>query len=153
MNKAKDSGYAPLHTAVERGHIDVAIFLVESGLADSTARTRRGRLQMDLATNTAMRQAIVNEETRRRDHGYKRAVIPNPTAAELANMQLLLGGDDEGQGQGQAIANAVAENVGQGQGSASASAVAEEDDDDSGSDEPHEEAYWRSLKRKRSKES
>ena len=71
----------------------------------------------------------------RRDHGYKRAVIPFPTAAELAAMQLLHEGDDEGQGQGQA----------------SASAVAEEDDDDSGSDEEHEVAYLRSLKRQRTK--
>ena len=89
----------------------------------------------------------------RRDHGYKRAVIPFPTAAELAAMQLLHEGDDDDEGQGQASANVVAEGEGQGQGQgqASASAVADEDDDDSGSDEEHEVAYLKSLKRQRTK--
>ena len=98
------------------------------------------RLPIDIAANEAVKQLIRDEEIRRRDHGYKRAVIPNPTAAELASMQLLHEGDDEG--------------VGQGQASASANAVAEEeeeDDDDSGSDEEHEVAYLRSLKRQRTK--
>ena len=81
-----------------------------------------------------IKQLICDEEIRRRDHGYKRAVLPNPTAAERANGYLAcLGGEDEGQGQ------------------ASANAVAEEDDDDSGSDEEHEVAYLKSLKRKRTK--
>ena len=64
----------------------------------------------------------------------RRAVLPNPTAAERANGYLAcLYSEDEGQGQ------------------ASANAVAEEDDDDSGSDEPHEVAYLQSLKRQRTK--
>ena len=123
----------PLHIAVGNGHIDVAVCLLERGMADLNARTIGGRCPMDLATNEAMRQAIVNEEIRRRDHGFRRAVLPNPTAAERANGYLAcLEGETEGQGQ------------------ASASAVAEEEDDDSGSDEEHEVAYRRSLlKRKR----
>ena len=97
-----------------------------------------------------MRQAIVNEEIRRRDHGFRRAVFSNPTAAERANGYLAcLGEEDEGQGQ--ASASTVAEGESQGQGQASASATAEEDDDDSGSDEEHEVAYLKSLKRQRTK--
>ena len=97
-----------------------------------------------------IKQLICDEEIRRRDHGYKRAVLPNPTAAERANGYLAcLGGDDEGQGQ--ASASAVAEGADEGQGQASASATAEEDDDDSGSDEEHEVAYLKSLKRQRTK--
>ena len=123
----------PLHIAVANGHIDVAVCLMERGMADLNARTIYGRRPMDLARDEAMRQAIVNEEIRRRDHGFRRAVLPNPTAAERANGYLAcLEGETEGQGQ------------------ASASAVAEEEDDDSGSDEEHEVAYRRSLlKRKR----
>ena len=106
------------------------------------------RLPIDIAANEAVKQLIRDEEIRRRDHGYKRAVIPNPTAAELASMQLIHEGDDEGVGQ--ASAGAVAEGVGQGQ--ASAHAVAEEkEDDDSGSDEEHEVAYQNSLKKQRTK--
>ena len=125
----------PLHIAVRNGHIDVAVCLMERGMADLNARTTAGQRPMDLAPNEAMRQAIVNEEIRRRDHGFRRAVLPNPTAAERANGYLAcLEGETEGQGQA----------------SASASAVTEEDDDDSGSDEEHEVAYRRSLlKRKR----
>ena len=56
--------------------------------------------------------------------------------------RLLLGVEDVAVGVGQ----------GQGHGQASANAVVEkEDDDDSGSDEVHELAYLRSLKRQRTK--
>ena len=124
----------PLHIAVREGHTDVAVCLMERGMADLNARTSDGQRPMDFAINEEMRQAIVNEEIRRRDHGFRRAVLPNPTAAERANGYLAcLGGEDEGQGQ------------------ASASATAEEDDDDSGSDEEHEVAYLKSLKRQRTK--
>ena len=136
VDKATTDNYGrqtPLHAAVRNDHIDIAVCLMERGMADLNARTIRGRRPMDLAPNEAMRQAIVNEEIRRRDHGFRRAVLPNPTAAERANGYLAcLEGETEGQGQ------------------ASASAVAEEEDDDSGSDEEHEVAYRRSLlKRKR----
>ena len=103
-------------------------------------------------TNEAIEQLIRDEEIRRRDHGYKRAVIPNPTPAEQASIErarLEAMGETEGDGQGQASASAVAE--GEGQGQARAGAVADEDDDDSGSDEEHEVAYLKSLKRQRTK--
>ena len=99
----------------------------------------RTRDPMDLARNEEMRQAIINEEERRRNHGYRRAVIPNPTPAEQASLDRAAEGQSQEQGQDQ------------NQGQASASAVAEEDDDDSGSDEEHEVAYLKSLKRQRSK--
>ena len=85
VNKATTAGTGfttPLHTAVGNNHIDVAVCLMERGMADLNARTTDGRRPMDHATNEAMRQAIVNEEKRRRDHGFKRSVIPpNPTTA------------------------------------------------------------------------
>ena len=52
-------------------------------MADMNAST--GRRPIDLARDDEMRQAIVNEEKRRRDLdlSFKRAVIPpNPTTAE-----------------------------------------------------------------------
>ena len=124
----------PLHVANVNDHIDVAVCLMECGMADLNARNIIGQCPMDLALNDEMRQAIVNEEIRRRDHGFRRAVLSNPTAAERANGYL-----------------ACLENEVVGQGQASANAVAEEDDDDSGSDEEHEVAYRRSLKRRRTK--
>ena len=102
--------------------------------ASLTVRDGDGFLPIDMTDDEAIKQLIRDEEIRRRDHGFRRAVLPNPTAEERANGYLAcLYNEDEGQGQG------------------SASAVAEEDDDDSGSDEPHEVAYLQSLKRQRSK--
>ena len=127
VNKATtdDIGrYTPLHIAVQNGHIDAVICLMERGMADMNARNTAGQRPMDLAPNEAMREAIVNEEKRRRDHGFKRAVLPS---------------------------NALSLAVTEGEGQASAHAVAEEDDDDSGSDEVHEVAYLRSLKRQNTK--
>ena len=107
--------------------------------APLTARTTYGRLPIDVAANEAIKQLIRDEEDRRRNHGYKRAVIPNPTAAEqAASKRARLGDDeddeeeDEGEGEGE----------GQGQAQASAVAAAEEDDgendDSASSDEDHE---------------
>ena len=94
--------------------------------------TATGRLPIDMATDEAIKQLIRDEEIRRRDHGFRRAVLPNPTAAERGNGYLAcLYSEDKGQA------------------SANTNAVAEEDD--SGSDEPHELAYLESLKRQRSK--
>ena len=124
----------PLHAAVLLDHIDVAVCLMQRGMADLNARNIIGQHPIDLAPNEAMRQAIVNEEIRRRDHGFRRAVLPNPTAEERANGYL-----------------ACLEPESQGQGQASACAVAEEEDDDSGSDEEHEVAYRKSQKRQRTK--
>ena len=138
--------HTPLHIAVQQGHVDVAVCLMEHGMANLNARTRDGQCPMDLATNEEMRQAITNEEIRRRDHGFRRAVLPNPTPAERASGYLAcLDGDQD-----QVVGNAVTEGGG-GHGQASANSVAEEDDDDSGSDEEHEVEYLKSLKRQRTK--
>ena len=104
-----------------------------------TARlTATGSSPIDVAANETIKQLIRDEEISRRDHGFRRAVLPNPTAAERANGYLACHySEDDG--------------AGQGQGLASANAVAEEEDDDSGSDEPHEVAYLKSLKRHRNK--
>ena len=49
-------------------------------MADLNARTSHGKRPMDFADNDEMRQTIINEEKRRRDHGFKRSVIsPNST--------------------------------------------------------------------------
>ena len=133
VNKTTNDGVTPLHIAAINGHAEVLTCLFNWG-ASLTARDDEGDLPIDWAANEVIKQLIRDEEIRRRDHGYKRAVLPNPTAAERANGYLAcLGDENEGQGQ------------------ASANAVAEEDDDDSGSDEPHEVAYLESLKRQRTK--
>ena len=48
-----------------------------------------GQLPIDMTTDEAIKQLIRDEETRR--NSLKRGVLPNPTAAELASMQLLSG--------------------------------------------------------------
>ena len=72
-----------------------------------------GKLPIDMADDyddVAIPQLIRDEETRRRDHGYKRAVIPNPTEAERKRARLDRGEDEEeAEGQDQAVASAVAE--------------------------------------------
>ena len=120
-------------TLLPTGAIEVLTCLMNWG-ASLTTRLTDDRRPIDVTTNEAIKQLISNEEIRRRDHGFRRAVLPNPTAAERASgcLACLYSGDE-------------------GQASASASAVAEEDDDDSGSDEEHEVAYWKSLKRQRTK--
>ena len=142
--------------AALQGRAEVLTCLMNWG-ASLTARDNDDELPIDAAADEAIKQLIRDEEICRRDHGYKRAVIPNPTPAEQASIERArleaMGeteGEGQGQGQGQASASAVAGDEGQGQ--ASAGAVAEEDDDDdSGSDEEHEVAYLKSLKRQRTK--
>ena len=135
VNKATNDGMTPLHAAALVDHAEVLTCLMIWG-ASLTARDDAGRLPIDVTANEAIKQLIRDEVIRRRDHGFRRAVLPNPTAAERANGYLAcLYREDDGQGQGQAGANAVAE----------------EDDDDSGSEEPHEVAYLKSLKRQKTK--
>ena len=65
----------PLHIAAELGCVDVAMCLMEHERANLNARTIFGQRPMDLAEetgNVTMRQAIINEEERRRDRGSKR---------------------------------------------------------------------------------
>ena len=127
VNKADSDGWTPLHWAAVCSHAAIVTCLMNWG-ASLTARSleRGGRLPIDVAYDEKIKQLIRDEETRRRDHGYKRAVIPNPTDAERQRARLERGEDgDETEGQGQ------------GQGQAVASAAAEEDDgenDDSGSE-------------------
>ena len=136
VNKASIGGWMPLHVAAIEGHADILTCLMNWGASLTARITADDRLPIDVAANEAIKQLICDEEISRRDHGFRRAVLPNPTAAERANGYLAcLGGENEGQGHGQASANATAE----------------EDDDDSGSDEPHEVAYLESLKRQRTK--
>ena len=122
VNKATKSGYTPLHYAALYGCIEVVPCLMNWG-AFLTAKVESGYLAgqppIGVTDDEAIKQLIRDEETRRRDHGYKRAVIPNPTEAERQRARLDRGEDEEEtEGQGQAVA----------------SAVEEEENDDSGSD-------------------
>ena len=81
------------------------------------ARNSDGQRPMDLATNKAMMQAIVNEEKRRRDHGFKRSVIP-PTPPTNVTEQESNENGDEGQANVRAGVN-----------------VEEEEDDDDNDDD------------------
>ena len=165
LNKSTNDNWTPLHIAAHQGHKEIISCLISWG-ASVTARTHPeidedddneidegllGLLPIDVTDDEEVKQLIRDEEERYRNHGLKRAVIPNPTAAEeesIKRARLEAMGEEGGyQGQGSVGASDVSEGVGQGQ----ASAVAEEDDDNSGSDEPHEVAYLRSLKRKRTK--
>ena len=129
VNKADSGGWTPLHWAASFRHATILTCLMNWG-ASLTARSleRGGRLPIDMISNEEIKQLIRDEETRRRDHGYKRAVIPNPTDAERKRARLERGEDED---------ENEMESQGQGQGQAVASAVAGEDDgknDDSGSD-------------------
>ena len=138
VNKATNNGVTPLHIAAHCGHSEIRTCLMNWGAFLTAKVTATGRLPIDVAANEAIKRLIRDEEIRRSDHGFRRAVLPNPTAAEMANGYLAcLYSEDKDQGQASA--------------SASANAVAEEDDDDSCSDEPHEVAYLKSLKRQRTK--
>ena len=99
-----------------------------------SARTTSGRLPIDVAANEAIKQLIRDEEDRRRNHGYKRAVIPNPTTAEEAASKRARLGDD-GDNEGEEGKEDGGEGEGQGQAQASAVAAAEEDDDDGENDD------------------
>ena len=112
--------------------------------APLNARTTNGRLPIDVAANETIKQLIRDEEDRRRNHGYKRAVIPHPTAAEqAASKRARLGHDDEVE-EGKEDAKEGDEGEGQGQAQASATAAAADEDDDgenddsASSDEDHE---------------
>ena len=138
VNKTRTNGMTPLHAAALNGHAEVLTCLMNWGASLTARDDDIGKLPIDDAANEEIRQLIRDEEIRRRDHGFRRAVLPNPTAAERANGFLAcLYSEDEGQGQGQDSASATAEE--------------DDDDDDSGSDEPHEVAYLKSLKRQRTK--
>ena len=144
VNKTRNDGWSALHSAAHQGHADVVTCLM-NWLAILTVRYRpegnddngMGRLPIDVAANEAIKQLIRDEEDRRRNHGHKRAVIPNPTAAEEAASKRARLVDDEDEEE---------ENEeGEGQGQAQASSMAvkevddEENDDSASSDEDKEE--------------
>ena len=115
-----------MHAAASQGHAEVVSCLMKWA-AVLTARTTDGQLPIDVAANEAIKQLIRDEEDRRRNHGYKRAVIPNPTAAEqAASKRARLGDDEDEEGK---------EEEGEGQGQAQASAVAAEEGDDGENDD------------------
>ena len=127
VNKADNQGWTALREAVIYGRSKAVTCLMKWG-ADLTAKVASGwaaeQLPIDMTDNEAIKQLIRDEETRRNNHGYKRAVIPNPIDEERKRARLDRGEEEE-------------EEETEGQGQATASAVAEEDDgenDDSGSD-------------------
>ena len=112
VNKANDCGLTPLHRAAIFSYPDTVTCLLKWGASLTARVANHGArcLPIDFTFCEEIRQLIRDEETRRRDHGYKRAVIPNPTDAERKRARLEHGEDeDETKGQGQAIANAAAE--------------------------------------------
>ena len=100
VNKATNEvtgSLTPLHFAVINDHINVAVCLMERGMA-FFSRTRDGQHPIDLALTEGMRQAIVNEEKSRRDHGFKRSVIPpNPSTTTIEEEEELATNQEEGE--------------------------------------------------------
>ena len=87
LNKAANDGNTPLHIAAAGVNRWTTSFpqLVSMLLAFGAslkATNNAGLLPIDVADNDEIRQLIDDEFIRRRDHGYKRAVIPDPIAAE-----------------------------------------------------------------------
>ena len=93
-------------------------------MADLNAIAIDGERPIDLADTEEMRQAIVNEEKRRRDHGFKRNVIP-PIPTITAEQE-----SNENDGEGQATATAVNNAEGEEE-----EADGDDEDDSSSSDE------------------
>ena len=146
MNKTRSNGWSALHSAAQQGHAEVVTCLM-NWAASLTVRAREGggdeaigRLPIDVAANEAIKQLIRDEDDRRRNHGYKRAVIPNPTAEEeAASKRARLENEDKEE------ELEVEEEEGEGQGQAQASSMAVEEEEDDGenddsasSDEDHE---------------
>ena len=134
VNKTDNQGWTCLHYAVHRGYAEMVTCMMNWG-ASLTAKImsgyRAGDLPIDITYDEAIKQLIRDEETRRNNHGYKRAVIPNPTDEERKRARLDRGEEEEEEKEGQ----------GQGQGQATASAVAEEEDDGENDDSGSELEY------------
>ena len=79
VNKAtRVTGWTPLHIAAQKGHAEIVTCLMNWD-AILTAKTNTDQLPIDIAANDAIKQLISDEEENRRNHGFKRAVIP-PTS-------------------------------------------------------------------------
>ena len=87
LNKTANDGNTPLHVAARNANVwsrsftEVVSMLLAYG-ASLKARNNEDLLPIDVAANDEIRRLIDEEFIRRRDHGYKRGVIPHPTAAE-----------------------------------------------------------------------
>ena len=87
LNKTANDGDTPLHVAARNANVwsssftEVVSMLLAYG-ASLKARNNEDLLPIDVAANDEIRRLIDEEFIRRRDHGYKRGVIPHPTAAE-----------------------------------------------------------------------
>ena len=85
LNKAANDGNTPLHIAVTNvnrltpSSPQLVLMLLAFG-ASLKATNNVGLLPIDVAANDEIQQLIDDEFIRRRDHGYKRSVIPDPTA-------------------------------------------------------------------------
>ena len=88
VNTTNSDGWTPLHSAIEGGLVEVAKRLMLYA-ASLDVRLPDGRLPIDMARNEEMRQAIWDDEKRRRDHGFKRAVPDAPRAAAAAASALV----------------------------------------------------------------
>ena len=70
-DKPGSDGDTPLHLAAGWGYVEVAKALMSYGV-DLDARNKAGQLPIDVASNEAIRQAILDERRCRNDHTYKR---------------------------------------------------------------------------------
>jgi ankyrin repeat protein len=83
-DKADNDGNTALHLAAENGHFEVANVLLSWG-AKLDLCNNQGQTPSDIARahdHEAVREAIENEDHRRHNHGFKRAI---KTEEEQAN--------------------------------------------------------------------
>ena len=93
VNKVDQNSETALHVAALCGHAEILSLLMAYG-ASLTARGNHGRLPIDVARNETIRVLILDEPSRRMDHGYKRAVIPDPDAEQASNHPHAVGEDE-----------------------------------------------------------
>ena len=74
-DKATDDGNTPLHWAARswKFPLEITMLLMSYG-ADLNARNKDGQLPIDMVQSEEVKQAICDEQIRRMDHGFKRAV-------------------------------------------------------------------------------
>jgi ankyrin repeat protein len=107
VNKAENNGWTPLHAASRGGFINVMKCLFYYA-AQLDAKSNDGRSPFDVALDEDVREAFRVEEKRRRDHGFKRAVLTDglqSAAAAVAggqqsNKRRRLAAAGEGEGAG-----------------------------------------------------
>ena len=77
VNITTRSGWTPLHVAANLGHISIMRCLMEYS-AQMDLKTDDGQLAVDVSLDDDVREVFNFEEKRRRDHGFKRAVLVEP---------------------------------------------------------------------------